>query len=311
MKWSRAVKLLCQEPGAPVESSADLLGIALALEQEAVRRYRQLTSLMEDRGAVETAATFRALMEEERHHVASVSSVSASLIGHVPDAGPFVWQLPPEIAASWDELAGRSDLTPYRALSLAVLNEERAFAFYSYIVSATTDSAVREQAQALAMEELTHAAKLRRQRRKAWRAHRSESENAVARVEDLQDLKSLAAVMAGETVGILRAAASALENAGERDDAEAVNGIATDLAPLTVGVTARAERQAALFEPDLSRKQILQSALLPLEKMSEVLSDIAERTRDETVLLEAQRLLGITVGHAVSLAELSGAERSR
>jgi hypothetical protein len=86
MKWSRAVKLLCQEPGAPVESSADLLGIALALEQEAVRRYRQLASLMEDRGAVETAATFRALMEEERHHVASVSSVLAGLIGHVPDA---------------------------------------------------------------------------------------------------------------------------------------------------------------------------------------------------------------------------------
>jgi rubrerythrin len=303
MKWSRAVKLLCQEPDAPVESSADLLGIALALEQEAVRRYRQLASLMEDRGAVETAATFRALMEEERHHVASVSSVSAGLIGHVPDAGAFLWRLPPEIAASWEELAGRSDLTPYRALSLAVLNEERAFAFYSYIVSAATDPAVREQAQALAMEELTHAAKLRRQRRKAWRAHRSESENAVARVEDLQDLKSLAAVMAGEAVGILRAAASALENAGERNDAEAVIGIAADLAPLTIGATAGAERQAALFEPGLPRERILRSALLPLEKMSEVLSDIAERTRDEAVLLEAQRLLGTTVGHAVSLAE--------
>jgi hypothetical protein len=133
----------------------------------------------------------------------------------------------------------------------------------------------------------------------------------VARVEDLQDLKSLAAVMAGEAVGMLRAAASALENAGERDDAEAVIGIAADLAPLTVGVTAGVERQAASFEPDLPREQILQSALLPLEKMSEVLSDIAERTRDEMVLLEAQRLLGITVGHTVSLTELSGAERSR
>src|SRR5690349_19449054 len=198
MKWSRAVELLCQEPGAPVESSADLLGIALALEQEAVRRYQQLASLMEERGAVETAVTFRALIEEERGHVAAVSSVSAGLIGHVPDARPFVWRLPPEISASWEELAGRSDLTPYRALSLAVLNEERAFAFYSYIVSATTDSAVREQAQALAMEELNHAAKLRRQRRKAWRAHHSESGLAVAHVEDLQDLKSLTAVLAGE-----------------------------------------------------------------------------------------------------------------
>ena len=295
------MKLLCQEPGAPVESSADLLGIALALEREAVLRYRQLASLMEERGAVETAATFRALMEEERRHVASVASILAGLIGHVPDAGPFVWRLPPEIAASWEELAGRSDLTPYRALSLAVLNEERAFAFYSYIVSATTNSAVREQAQALAIEELTHAANLRRQRRKAWRAHRSESEDAVARVEDLQDLKSFAAVLAVETVGILRTAASALENAGEMDDAEAVNRIAADLTPLTAGK----EGQAPLFEPDLPRERILRSALLPLEKMSEAFSDIAERTRDEAVLLEAQRLLGITVGHAVSLAERS------
>jgi hypothetical protein len=90
-----------------------------------------------------------------------------------------------------------------------------------------------------------------------------------------------------------------------------VTRIAADLAPLTVGVTTGAERQASLFESGLSREQILRSALLPLEKMSEVLSDIAERTRDEAVLREAQRLLGITVGHAVSLTELSGAERSR
>ena len=32
------MKLLCQEPGAPVESEADLIGIALALEREAVRQ---------------------------------------------------------------------------------------------------------------------------------------------------------------------------------------------------------------------------------------------------------------------------------
>ena len=61
----------------------------------------------------------------------------------------------------------------------------------------------------------------------------------MARVEDLQDLKSFAAVLAVETVGILRAAASALENAGEMDDAEAVNRIAADLTPLTAGKEGR------------------------------------------------------------------------
>jgi rubrerythrin len=291
------MKLLCQEPGAPVDSEADLIGIALALEREAVRRYRQLAALMDERGAIETAATFRALMEEERCHVEAVASVSAALTGYVPDTAPFVWRLPPEIAASWEELAGRTDLTPYRALSLAVLNEERAFAFYSYIVSAATDPAVRKQAQTLALEELNHAAKLRRQRRKAWRKSRQEHGDAVTPVEDLHGLASLAAGMAAEAIAILRAAASALDSA----DSSVMIRIAEDLAALSAGV----ERRIAPFDPALSRGQILRSALLPLEKMAEAFSDIAERTGDEAVMLEAQRLFGIAVGHAAVLGELS------
>lgn len=39
------------------------------------------------------------------------------------------------------------------------------------------------------------------------------------RVEDLAGLASLASALAGETVGILRAAASALDRAGKTDDA--------------------------------------------------------------------------------------------
>ena len=215
-----------------------------------------------------------------------------------PIPGPFVWRLPPEIAASWEELAGRTDLTPYRALSLAVLNEERAFAFYSYIVSAATDPAVRKQAQALAMEELNHAAKLRHQRRKAWRKSRQEHGDAVAQVEDLHDLASLAAGMAAEAIGILRAAASGFwTGAGS----SVVIRIADDLAVLSAG----AELRTAQFDPALSHGQILRSALLPLEKMAEAFSDIAERTRDEAVMLEAQRLFGIAVGHATALGEIS------
>ncbi|UEM21469.1 ferritin family protein [Skermanella mucosa] len=295
------MNLLCQEPVAPVTSPADLLGIALALEREAVLRYRELAGMMDGRGAVETAATFRALMEEERRHVEAVASVSAERIGHVPDSAPFVWRLPPEIAASWEELAGRSDLTPYRALSLAVLNEERAFAFYSYIVSAATDQAVREQARALAMEELDHAAKLRRQRRKAWRASRRESGDAAVRVEDLAGLASLASALAGETVGILRAAASALDRAGKTDDAGALAGIADDLTPLITGPGPA----PASVDPVLGEGRNLRSALAALERMAEIFSDIAEGTRDEAVWLEAQRIFGIVVGHAVRLAERS------
>jgi hypothetical protein len=73
--------------------------------------------------------------------------------------------------------------------------------------------------------------------------------------------------MAAEAVGILRAAASALDGAGT----SVVNRIADDLAALSAG----ADLPTARFEPALSHGQVLRSALLPLEKMAEAFSDIA------------------------------------
>ena len=61
-------------------------------------------------------------------------------------------------------------LTPYRALGVAVHNEERAFGFYSYVAANTEDEAVRRQAEAFAREELGHAAWLRQERRRAYHA---------------------------------------------------------------------------------------------------------------------------------------------
>jgi hypothetical protein len=44
----------------------DLVGIANAIEQEAVRRYDQLTRLMQQRGETATADAFGRMLEEER-----------------------------------------------------------------------------------------------------------------------------------------------------------------------------------------------------------------------------------------------------
>ena len=64
-------------------------------------------------------------------------------------------------------------LTPYKALTIAVQNEERGFAFYSYIAAHIEDAGGgRNAAEQLAREELRHAALLRRERRRAWRRER-------------------------------------------------------------------------------------------------------------------------------------------
>ena len=52
--------------------------------------------------------------------------------------------------------------TPYRALAMAVRNEERAFAFWSYVAAYSEDSEIKKAAEAMAREELGHVSTLRK-----------------------------------------------------------------------------------------------------------------------------------------------------
>jgi hypothetical protein len=63
-------------------------------------------------------------------------------------------------------------LTPYRALSVAVRNEERAFVFWSYVAAHGETAEVRRAAEGLAAKELDHVALLRRHRRLAFHVMR-------------------------------------------------------------------------------------------------------------------------------------------
>ncbi|HEY0837572.1 MAG TPA: ferritin family protein, partial [Azospirillum sp.] len=147
--------------------------MALAMEEEAVRRYRQLATIMESRYALDTAATFLTLAEEEQDHAQAIAALAGRLGRPLASGAAFTWRLPPEIAASWDDLTDRTRVTPYRALAVAVLNEQRGFAWFSYVAANATDPDVRRQAEALAAEELNHAAMLRRERRAAFRRERT------------------------------------------------------------------------------------------------------------------------------------------
>lgn len=152
-----------------------LVGIATAIECEAVSRYETLANTMERRGESDVADAFRRMLEEERAHVGAVERWAASLGHPTPDPKPFSWRLPPELFNSWDEVARSARLTPYRAFAIAVDNEQRAFALYSYLAANAADSKVAAQAERLALEELRHAALMRRWRRAAWHRERHET----------------------------------------------------------------------------------------------------------------------------------------
>ena len=94
---------------------------------------------------------------------------SQSRRGKAPDPALVRWEAPqtfdPDTTA---EIKTSRRMTPYRALSMAVRNEERAFAFWSYVAGFATDPEIKKAAEEMAHEELGHVATLRKVRRRAY-----------------------------------------------------------------------------------------------------------------------------------------------
>lgn len=159
-------------PIAEITDSGQLMAIAIAMEREAAERYEQLAAAMERAREAELAALFHQLAALEREHEAGLGRWSKRDGIAVPAAARFSWQFPETFGPEAD--GGEAHvLTPYRALGIAVRNEERAFAFYAYLSAMAPDEQVRRRADALAREELNHVAQLRALRRRAYHAGRA------------------------------------------------------------------------------------------------------------------------------------------
>ena len=161
--------LLSAEPAGVLESLDELFALAHAMEQEAANKYDSLAGDMRGQGKDELAEVFTRLAAAEREHVDSVSQWSQSRRGKVPDPALVRWEAPealaPEAAA---EVKTSRLMTPYRALAMAVRNEERAFAFWSYLAAYSHDADIKKASEAMAKEELGHVATLRKERRRAY-----------------------------------------------------------------------------------------------------------------------------------------------
>lgn len=282
---SERTGLLSEDPRVAVDSLDHLLGLANAVEVEAVSRYAQLAELMDQRGEGETAKVFREMCAIEKGHVDMVARRATSLGRRLPPPAEFTWRLPPELGASWDEVRHSALLTPYRALALAVTNEERAFALYSYIAAAADDDEVAREAETLAREELSHAAELRVLRRRAY--HRAFPAERPAAVESLADFQNLDGHLARRAAEVLTAIAASLDAAGDGESAEQLRHLARREeaavagAPAGKGYTPQANRPGPL----------LQEALCPLEAASEHYEHLVDQAASEEVLRAAQDAL--------------------
>lgn len=171
--------MLKTQPAGNLHSLDELFALANAMEQEAASKYAGLAGDMQRQGKLDLAAVFTQLAAEEREHVDSVVRWSRSRSGKVPDPSLVRWEAPETFdAKEAAEIRTSRLMTPYRALSMAVRNEERAFAFWSYLAAFAEDPEIKKAAEAMAREELGHVSTLRKERRRAY--HREHDEERAA-----------------------------------------------------------------------------------------------------------------------------------
>ncbi len=161
--------LLKNEPAGTLRSLDELFALASAMEKEAADRYAGLAADMRLQNRNDLADVFAELAAAERGHLDSVTRWSQSRLGRAPDPKLVRWEAPETFdAETTTEIRQSRLMTPYRALSMAVRNEERAFAFWSYLAAFTDNPDIKKAAEAMAREELGHVATLRKERRRAY-----------------------------------------------------------------------------------------------------------------------------------------------
>ena len=220
--------ILRREPPGRIKSADELLAVAHAMELEAGQRYRELCDHMRQQGEAQLAAIFDFLARIEDKHAQEIDARAKAVIGTAVDPTRVRWELP----ENFDEEETRSYLlTPYRALAIAVRNEERAFAFFTYLAANAENDDVRKLAEESAKDELDHAALLRRERRKAWRSRdkdempaRPESET----VRSVTELLARAATIERAAAVEHRALAAALAAKGDHKLARLFEQAAVD-----------------------------------------------------------------------------------
>lgn len=257
-----------------IDTVEKLLAVAEGLEREAARRYRALAARMRRQGDAEMAAQFDALARMEDRHVSQVADRAQAIVGRAQVSAPVAWELPP----NYDEEEARgATLSAYQALAFAVRNEERAFVFYTYVAADARIPALRALAEDLARDELEHASILRRHRRRAFHSKRPAATEVP---ENVEALRASARQWDGVAAVAHEALARALDEATEYGDAEVFRRLAAE------------EEKAAggAIGPALPKLRNAADGLRLLEELFDRFALIGERSKDEKVVAEAQRL---------------------
>lgn len=146
-----------QTASKPIATVGEFLAHALELEHESAERYLQLARSMAVHHNTEVAELFRRLADMSDAHASEVTARAEGIL--LPEIAPwdFNWMCPgtPEGPGCWSAEV-TYQMTPLRALELALHNEIRGRDFYAQVASGSPDPRVRALASEMAAEEDDH-----------------------------------------------------------------------------------------------------------------------------------------------------------
>ncbi len=262
------------EPMSTVETLSRLAALSREMSRQALDLYDDLARRMAELGnepAQDAFGRIRATLRD----------------AEAPEPAEDVGQAP---AVFHDEDLGASRLvTPYAAYSLAVRNQERAFAFWTHVSANSPDPEVRSEAERLARAEIVRVKSLRTARRQAFHAGRRPALPPEAlRTLSVEELRRSAGETENAIAELHGRIAALLADAGDPR--------APTMAAIAVDERDRAERLGAGAAPDqrddLPRdaESLVALATERLEAAVEFYLAAAEASQREEVVSLAQDL---------------------
>lgn len=317
MPWGKGQMRAMAEPINPVfpvaaiRDARHLMEIAVAMESEAARRYGRLSAAMDKAGEPELAGLFADLATLEQTHEDGLRRwASRQGVAELATGTPFAWPMPETFEAD-DPLI----LTPYKALAIAVRNEERAFSFFTYLAALAPNDHVRSLAESMAREELAHVAELRAMRRRAFQSHPPDdlAERVAAAATSVAALERAAGGLENGSEELYDLAAREMSQAGDQAGATILREAARMSRLLSSGgrpagresaALAAARAASLLGRGNLTRSGVLKLCLRNAEEVLEIYLGIAERTADTEVLSRAQQLAESAVARLAMVRSL-------
>ncbi|HMO30463.1 ferritin family protein [Enterovirga sp.] len=160
---------LTSDPSISIPSRSELFSIAMAMEADSAARYLEIADRMREAGKEDLAQVFETLARTKLAHRDEIAARAREAGGAFPE---MLSGTAPGGVFSDEGLAHAAAelVDAYRAYAVAVRNEERAFAFWSYMAARGISPEIRRAAEQMARAKLGQAKAFRRERRKAFLA---------------------------------------------------------------------------------------------------------------------------------------------